>query len=452
MSLVRTILTFLLLVCLGASQAARSQPVQDGEELGAVSFGSSELAKDDSLADGLYMSGTWTATYTVGFTAMTIALPFIHNTGTFTSGTLRLSFWATTSYPARGEGFTGYRLATFPTLAPLGPGFYQNILQSASMLTPPNGTYWLVLVLEEYYPSACPSSTDGYCLADSTISFSQRTFGSTAPDVVVSQTLSVSPAIVGKDAIADVTVTNTGPGTATGVTLTMTHEASTSAIWVSPGCVKQGVSPTYACSIGTMTSGASSRFRLVLRRAVAGFLTNAASVTSTSTDANTANNTANVSTNIVAGTAGIPVLRYRLYSPVSLEHHFTTDLNEYTVLGASGAWIQEGTVGRVLNNPGSFNGVAAVPYYRLYNTTTRWHHWTTDANEYYTLVTFPGWNGEGVDGYILPTIASGSRQLFRLVYPNGTGLHHWTVDAHEYATLISTYGWVGEGGSGFVVQ
>jgi hypothetical protein len=122
------------------------------------------------------------------------------------------------------------------------------------------------------------------------------------------------------------------------------------------------------------------------------------------------------------------------------------------VLGASGSWVQEGTVGKVLNNPGSFNGVTATPYYRLYNTVTLWHHWTTDPNEYYTLIGYPGWNGEGVDGYILPTNTTGAEQLFRLVYPNGTGLHHWTVDTNEYTTLINTYGWVGEGGAGFVIQ
>ena len=452
MNILRTILFSMVVAMAGAVHDARAQAPNDGEELGAVSSGSAHLAKDDSLADGLYMLGTWVANYTAGYSSITITLPFIHNVGNFTSGTLRLSFWATVTAPARGAGFTGYRLATFPTMAPLGSGLsYQNISQSTSMLVPPDGTYWLVLVLEEYYPSACPSSADGYCLADSTVSFSQRTFGSTSPDVVVSQALLTNPVSAGKDAIVDVTVTNTGPGTATGVTLTMTYEAFTSAIWASPGCVKQP-STSYVCAIGTMGSGATSRLRLVLRRSGAGTLTNSATVTSTTPDANTANNTSNISATVFPGTAGVPVLRYRLYSPVTLEHHFTTDANEYNVLGASGGWVKEGTVGKVLNNPGSFNGVAAIPYYRLYNDYNHWHHWTTDANEYYTLVTFPGWNGEGVDGYILPTVASGSTQLFRLVYPNGTGLHHWTIDAHEYATLISHYGWVGEGGSGFVVQ
>jgi hypothetical protein len=149
----------------------------------------------------------------------------------------------------------------------------------------------------------------------------------------------------------------------------------------------------------------------------------------------------------------VPVLRYRLYSPVTLEHHFTTDLNEYNVLGGlTGTWVQEGTVGQVLNNPGTFNGVEVVPYYRLYDTATQWHHWTTDANEYYTLGLFPNWTPEGVDGYILPVITAGATELYRLNYPFIPGLHHWTIDPVEYNQLITNFGWIGEGGSGFVVQ
>jgi len=146
----------------------------------------------------------------------------------------------------------------------------------------------------------------------------------------------------------------------------------------------------------------------------------------------------------------VQVLRYRLYNDGTKEHLYTTDLNEYNVLGQNG-WAQEGTVGKLLNNPGSFNGVTATPYYRLYNTNVQWHHWTTDANEYYTLIQFQGWNAEGVDGWILPTATTGATQLFRLTYPPLPGLHHWTIDENEYNTLISQFGWVGEGGTGFVI-
>ncbi|HUP30179.1 MAG TPA: hypothetical protein VM122_08410, partial [Usitatibacter sp.] len=169
-------------------------------------------------------------------------------------------------------------------------------------------------------------------------------------------------------------------------------------------------------------------------------------------DSNNLNNSATLSRSVFPTLAGSPVLRYRLYSPVTLEHHFTTDLNEYNVLGGYvGTWVQEGTVGKVLNNPGSFNGVNAIPYFRLYDSNTRWHHWTTDANEYYTLSLFPSWNAEGVDGYILPTNPAGSTQLYRLLYPFVPGLHHWTIDANEYNVLTTSYGWIGEGGAGYVV-
>jgi hypothetical protein len=112
--------------------------------------------------------------------------------------------------------------------------------------------------------------------------------------------------------------------------------------------------------------------------------------------------------------------------------------------------VQEGTVGKVLDNPGAFNGVQAVPYYRLYHPEVRWHHWTTDANEYYTLDAFPFWVGEGVDGYLLPTQAPGTIPLYRLLYNLVGGLHLWTIDQNEYDTLTAG-NWTGEGGTGFVI-
>lgn len=413
---------------------------------GIASISSSDTK---SLADGLYMDGVWQATYGAGFSSVTVTLPFIYNDRLYTSGTLRLSYWATTYYPARGASITGYRLATFATFAPLLPyHYYYDIVRSGAMSVPPNGTYWLVLVLEEYDPSRC-SDPGGYCLADDAVSFQQRTFGPATAGISLNQSVMPNPASVGKDLVYDLKIYNSGPATATNVVLTDTIPGSAAYIWASPGC---SGTVTVTCSIGSIAAGGSASTRIVIRPSVAGVLTNFASATASEFDPVTSDNSSSVSVSVNVPLPGVPALRYRLYSPVSLEHHFTTDLNEYNVLGASGAWIQEGTVGKVLNNPGSFGGVGAVPYYRLYNTFTRWHHWTTDPNEYYTLTTYPGWNGEGVDGYLLPSTTSGATQLFRLVYPNGTGLHHWTTDSNEYSVLITVYGWVGEGGTGYVVR
>jgi uncharacterized repeat protein (TIGR01451 family) len=272
-------------------------------------------------------------------------------------------------------------------------------------------------------------------------------------DLEATQSSNMASGFTGKDVVYTVTVTNHGPGTATGVTLTDDPRPSgeVTFVWASPGCTKNTAEIT--CNIGTLAEGASAQVKIVLRRAAAGTIINNIFVKGAEPDPVSSNDFGNLQTPIAASPAGVPVVRYRLYSPVTQEHLFTTDLNEYNTLGTEqGTWQQEGESGKVLDNPGSFNGVTAVPYYRLYNTATRWHHWTTDPNEYYTLIQYPNWNAEGVDGYLLPTFTTGATQLYRLVYPDGRGLHHWTIDAHEYSVLTSDYGWIGEGGAGFVIQ
>lgn len=141
---------------------------------------------------------------------------------------------------------------------------------------------------------------------------------------------------------------------------------------------------------------------------------------------------------------GAAVNRYRLYSPYTLEHLFTTDFNEYTVLGQTGAWIQEGAASRMHNGPVNVSGVEGVPYYRLYDYISRWHHWTTDRNEYFTLRQFTyRYIAEGVDGYIFPSQVAGTVPWYRLTLPSIPGLHHWTTDLNERNTLIQ-WGWVEE--------
>jgi hypothetical protein len=141
---------------------------------------------------------------------------------------------------------------------------------------------------------------------------------------------------------------------------------------------------------------------------------------------------------------GLLVNRYRLYSPVTLEHLFTTDSNEYNVLGMSPAWIQEGVASHMHLGPANVGGVDAVPYYRVYNLSTRAHHWTTDRNEYFTLRRFTWvYVAEGVDGYIFKTQVSGTTPWYRLLLP-GFGIHTWTADQNERDTLVNQRGWVEE--------
>jgi uncharacterized repeat protein (TIGR01451 family) len=270
-------------------------------------------------------------------------------------------------------------------------------------------------------------------------------------EVAIAQSATPNPAGDGKDVVITLKATNHGPAVANNVAINNPIPAGAAYAWASPGCEHAAGSVT--CSSAFLASGASAFFKLVLRPTAAGSFTNVATVTAYEFDPASANNTSSLMIPVNATTPGAPVPRYRLYSDVTKEHLFTTDLNEYNTLGSYvGTWVQEGASGKVLDNPGSFAGVAAVPYYRLYDNNTRWHHWTTDINEYYTLITYPGWSGEGVDGYLLPSNPPGTTQLYRLNYPYLGSLHHWTIDANEYNTLIASYGWIGEGGSGFVVQ
>ena len=148
--------------------------------------------------------------------------------------------------------------------------------------------------------------------------------------------------------------------------------------------------------------------------------------------------------------SGSLVIRYRLYSPGTFEHLYTTDFNEYSVLPACCAWQAEGAIYKVFNGPASFGGVPGVPYYRLYNPFSFQHHWTTDANENNVLPTV-GWRQEGIDGYILPSAVSGAIPLYRLYLNAQGGLHLWTTDANERNVLVATAGWVDEGIAGYVV-
>lgn len=143
-----------------------------------------------------------------------------------------------------------------------------------------------------------------------------------------------------------------------------------------------------------------------------------------------------------------PVARYRVYSPVTLEHLLTTDANEYTVLGQRG-WTQEGVSHKIYNGPVQIDGVDAVPDYRLYHGGIRQHLWTTDRNEYDVLGT-RGWTQEGFDGYLLQTAVQGvSVPLYRLSH-GYLPLHLWTTDLNEY-TVLATRGWTQEGIVGHVL-
>lgn len=160
-------------------EAKAAEPQAPVAKLESLARGSHEK----SVSSGLYMSGVFTYAFSGGGTSATVTLDRVYNDSyTTTTGTLHLALWALTYKPVRGEGITGYKLATFPALGTLSPRtYFYDINQSASALRPPDGSYWLVLVLSQYNPSGCPTNSDGYCLEDTFVSFTQVAWGTTQP-------------------------------------------------------------------------------------------------------------------------------------------------------------------------------------------------------------------------------------------------------------------------------
>jgi len=136
---------------------------------------------------------------------------------------------------------------------------------------------------------------------------------------------------------------------------------------------------------------------------------------------------------------------YRLYSPVTFEHLYTSDLNEYTTLATRGGWIQEGMAYYDYSGQATIGGVSDEPLYRLYNPFVRQHLWTTQLNEYNTLAT-EGWTQEGIAGWVFPSAVAGTATdpLYRLSYAT-PALHLWTTDLNEYNTLAADDFWTQEG-------
>jgi hypothetical protein len=159
--------------------AAQAVFAQSGAATEAKRDGAQSANK--SLANGLYMTCCFTASWSSSSIAVT--LNQINNDSfTRTSGSLRLEVWAVASPPARAGAFSGYRLAVGPQYDPLLPRtFYSNLAFTAAFTPPPDGTYWIVLSLAEFDSIDCPAS-DPWCTnSDSFNSDSTATFGAPTP-------------------------------------------------------------------------------------------------------------------------------------------------------------------------------------------------------------------------------------------------------------------------------
>ena len=123
---------------------------------------------------------------------------------------------------------------------------------------------------------------------------------------------------------------------------------------------------------------------------------------------------------------------YRLYNTNSGEHFYTSDANERNYLAGIG-WNYEG-IGWIA--PASSN----TPVYRLYNSYGGEHHYTTNLAERDMLIS-AGWSDEGIGWY------SDDEQtvpLYRQYNPNAfANNHNYTTSLAENDWLVSL-GWRAE--------
>jgi uncharacterized protein (TIGR03437 family) len=152
---------------------------------------------------------------------------------------------------------------------------------------------------------------------------------------------------------------------------------------------------------------------------------------------------------------------YRIYDPFSSSYLYSADSNEYNTLGARG-FSQQGISGLVMNGPTTVGGTSNIAWYRVYVNSTNSHFWTSDRNEYLTLINLQqAYVGEGVAAFVVPYLTPQGQFLpqppnmipfWRAAY-QGKNLHFWTSDPDEYNGTNSKQlppGYNGEGIASYI--
>jgi uncharacterized repeat protein (TIGR01451 family) len=150
------------------------------------------------------------------------------------------------------------------------------------------------------------------------------TVTTSAADLRVTLAASPGTATVGQPFTLTATVTNLGPASATGVTLTETLATGPTIGTITPSqgsCSR--TNQTVTCPLGTMAAGSDATVAIVLTPASTNTLTNTASVAATPSDPNTANNNASLATPVILPSADVAVSMTDSPDPVAVGEDLT---------------------------------------------------------------------------------------------------------------------------------
>jgi uncharacterized delta-60 repeat protein/uncharacterized repeat protein (TIGR01451 family) len=208
-------------------------------------------------------------------------------------------------------------VAIFPSPAPAGP--YSTNL-AAFNSSNPNGV-WSLFIIDD------TSGNSGIISNGWTLNLSTASPILSSADLVASVSASAGSVVVSNNLTYTVSVTNYGPGSATGVMITNTIPATATLLSSNASQGSVTVAGTQVVwNAGTLATNAGATLTLTIRANSVGSITNAVVASANELDPNTVNNSGSVAATVVAATADVSLSMIGTPNPVLLGSNVTYTL------------------------------------------------------------------------------------------------------------------------------